>query len=151
MPDQSHGGVIEPLATYAIAERSAVLPEGVVHQAKRAIIDWHAAAYAGAGMPQTVAIERTLADELDCGRSSLVTGKTATVRAAAAALMSASAASSVGAEAPAMERAWSRLSVAPTSTTGGGALCACAIVAQDAAASMAAINRYIDGYPELKR
>lgn len=83
MADRASFPVMDRLATYAVAERCSRLPEDVIHQSKRAVVDWCAAAYAGIALPQTVASERALADELDCGGARLLTGRRATIRATA--------------------------------------------------------------------
>lgn len=63
--------------------RSAPLAPEVLHHAKRAVIDWVAAALPGAGVPPASALEAALAEELDRGPAQLMLGRPATVRAAA--------------------------------------------------------------------
>ena len=55
----------------------------MLHHAKRAVIDWHAALYPGAAMAPATLLERALAEELDRGGARLALGRPATVRAAA--------------------------------------------------------------------
>lgn len=63
--------------------REAPLAPEVLHHAKRAVIDWIAAALPGAGMPPATALEAALAEELDRGPARLVLGRPAATRAAA--------------------------------------------------------------------
>ena len=55
----------------------------VIHHARRAAIDWHAAVYPGAVLPPAALLEKALAGELDRGEARLALGRRATVRAAA--------------------------------------------------------------------
>ena len=55
----------------------------VLHHARRAVVDWYAAALPGAIENPGVLLERALADELDMGSARLVLGRRATARAAA--------------------------------------------------------------------
>ena len=75
--------VVEQFAGFAERLRREPLAPEVVHHAKRAVIDWHAAAYAGAVAPPATLLEKSLAEELDRGSSFLVLGRKATPRAAA--------------------------------------------------------------------
>ena len=73
----------EVFARYATEFRQARLDDEVLHHAKRAVIDWHAALFPGlevAPMPQLRAL---LADDLDRGRARLPDGSLAPARAAA--------------------------------------------------------------------
>ena len=73
----------EVFARYATEFRQARLDDEVLHHAKRAVIDWHAALFPGldvAPMPQLRAL---LADDLDRGRARLPDGRLAPARAAA--------------------------------------------------------------------
>lgn len=63
--------------------REAPLAPNVLHHAKRAVIDWVAAALPGAVVPPATALEAALGEELDRGAARLVLGRSATVRAAA--------------------------------------------------------------------
>src|SRR5262249_10397208 len=75
--------VAERFAAFAREFRSVELAGDVLHHAKRAVIDWHAALYPGAVAAPAVLLEKALADELDRGNSRLALGRKATVRAAA--------------------------------------------------------------------
>jgi 2-methylcitrate dehydratase PrpD len=81
MNDRLH--VVERFADFAEAFRRQPLPAEVLHHAKRAVIDWHAALYPGAAMAPATLLERALAEELDRGGGRLALGRRATVRAAA--------------------------------------------------------------------
>ncbi|WP_418316145.1 MmgE/PrpD family protein [Piscinibacter sakaiensis] len=73
----------EVLACYAARCRDEPLPAEVVHHAKRAVIDWHAALYPGLDAPAVRALIAVLADDLDRGAARLAGGRAATPRAAA--------------------------------------------------------------------
>jgi len=75
--------VVEQFAAFATRLRREPLAPEVVHHAKRAVIDWYAATYAGAVSPPATLLEKSLAEELDHGSASLVMGRKATPRAAA--------------------------------------------------------------------
>ena len=62
MNDRLH--VVERFAAFAEAFRAQPLPDPVLHHAKRAVIDWHAALYPGAVMAPATLLERALAEEL---------------------------------------------------------------------------------------
>jgi 2-methylcitrate dehydratase PrpD len=85
--------VVERFAAFAEAYRAQKIEPQVVHHAKRAVIDWHAALYPGAVVPPATLLEKSLADELDRGTASLALGRKATLRAAA--LINATAAHTV--------------------------------------------------------
>src|SRR5260221_11473655 len=55
----------------------------VLHQAKRVVIDWYAALFAGSGAPPGARLERSLGEEIGRGASRLADGRPAGVRAAA--------------------------------------------------------------------
>lgn len=61
----------------------AALPSEAVHHAKRALIDWYAAALAGSVISPATLLERSHADDIGRGAAELVSGKKATARAAA--------------------------------------------------------------------
>src|SRR5580765_5567169 len=82
--------VVERCAAWAARFRGQPIPPQVVHHARRALIDWHAALYPGAVLPPATLLEKALAGELDRGEARLALGRQATVRAAA--LINASAA-----------------------------------------------------------
>ncbi len=75
--------VVERFAEFAAALRKKPLEGEVLHHAKRAVIDWHAAAFPGAVIPPATLLEKSLAEELDRGGSRLLLGRKATARAAA--------------------------------------------------------------------
>jgi 2-methylcitrate dehydratase PrpD len=73
----------EVFARYAARSCDEPLSAEVMHHAKRAVIDWHAALYPGLDAPAVRALEAVLADDLDRGSARLVQGRAATPRAAA--------------------------------------------------------------------
>jgi 2-methylcitrate dehydratase PrpD len=73
----------ERCGAWAEAQRGKPLAPEVLHHAKRAVIDWHAALYPGAVVPPATRLEQALADELNHGEAFLALGKRATTRAAA--------------------------------------------------------------------
>jgi len=73
----------ERCAAWAVAQRGKPLAAEVLHHAKRAVIDWHAALYPGAVVAPATLLERSLAEELGHGAAFLALGKHATTRAAA--------------------------------------------------------------------
>jgi len=75
--------VIERFAGWAVAFRAQPLAPEVVHHARRAVIDLHAAMISGALEPPATLLEKALAEELDRGEARLALGRRATVRAAA--------------------------------------------------------------------
>jgi 2-methylcitrate dehydratase PrpD len=75
--------VVERCGEFVEVMRAAPLAPEVLHHAKRAVIDWIAAALPGAAVPPAAALEAALAEELDRGAARLVLGRRATVRAAA--------------------------------------------------------------------
>jgi len=75
--------VVERLAAWAEASRSAPLAPEVLHHAKRAVIDWYAALLPGAVVAPATLLEAALKEELDAGKAKLALGRSATVRAAA--------------------------------------------------------------------
>src|SRR5258708_12301128 len=75
--------VVERLAEFAQAHRGQPIAPQVLHHAKRAVIDWHAALFPGARVAPATALERALAEELDHGDAHLALGRRATIRAAA--------------------------------------------------------------------
>jgi 2-methylcitrate dehydratase PrpD len=75
--------VVEKFADWAVAFRHEPLKGEVLHHAKRAVIDWHAALYPGAVVPPGTLLEKALTSELDQGRSSLALGRKANPRTAA--------------------------------------------------------------------
>jgi 2-methylcitrate dehydratase PrpD len=75
--------VVERFASWAEQFRGQALAPDVLHHAKRAVIDLHAAMLPGAVVEPAVLLERALAEELDHGVARLALGRKATVRAAA--------------------------------------------------------------------
>jgi len=79
--------VVERFAEFAEGFRRQPVAPRVLHQAKRVVIDWHAALLPGAVVPPATALERALAAELDHdldgNAARLALGKRASVRAAA--------------------------------------------------------------------
>jgi len=74
---------VERFADWAVDCRTASFSENVMHHAKRAVIDWHAALLPGAVLPPATLLEKSLSEELDRGAASLALGRKATARAAA--------------------------------------------------------------------
>jgi len=75
--------VVERCAEFVERMRDAPLAPEVIYHAKRAVIDWMAAALPGAIVPPATALETALAEELDRGAARLLLGRPAGVRAAA--------------------------------------------------------------------
>jgi 2-methylcitrate dehydratase PrpD len=75
--------VVERCAAWAARFRRQPIPHEVLHHARRALIDWHAALYPGAVLPPATLLEKALASELDRGAARLALGRKATARAAA--------------------------------------------------------------------
>jgi 2-methylcitrate dehydratase PrpD len=76
-------GVVEQAARFAVAFRSRPLEPELARHAKRALVDWSAAALAGAGMKPASLLERAFADEIGHGDAELVRGGRAPARLAA--------------------------------------------------------------------
>ena len=75
--------VVERFASWAAQSRGQALAPEVLHHAKRAVIDLHAAMISGAVVAPATLLEKALAEELDRGGARLALGRKATVRAAA--------------------------------------------------------------------
>jgi 2-methylcitrate dehydratase PrpD len=75
--------LVEQFAAWAADTRHIPLPGEVLHHARRALIDWHAALLPGAVVPPATLLESALEDELDRGAARLALGRQATPRAAA--------------------------------------------------------------------
>jgi len=73
----------ERCGAWAEAQRSKPLAPEVLHHAKRAVIDWHAALYPGAVVAPATLLEKSLAEELGQGDAFLALGRRATTRVAA--------------------------------------------------------------------
>src|SRR5262245_723997 len=76
--------VQDALARYAVDERTSVLPDGVLHAAKRVIIDWFAATLPGGRLPPATLLLDALHDEVSRGDAMLFpSDQRSTVRTAA--------------------------------------------------------------------
>jgi 2-methylcitrate dehydratase PrpD len=75
--------IVQKFAEFAAGFQKQPLPAGIIHHAKRAVIDWHAALLPGALAPPATLLEKALSDELDRGDAKLALGRRATPRAAA--------------------------------------------------------------------
>ena len=76
--------LVQDLARYADRERTARLPEEVVHHAKRAVLDWFAALLPGTSEKPATLLVEAFADELGRGKAQVYgTGRTAPLRTAA--------------------------------------------------------------------
>ena len=75
--------VVEHFAQFAQENRKRQADPQVLHHAKRAVIDWYAAAYPGAIAPPATLLEKALAEEIGQGSAFLLLGRKATPRAAA--------------------------------------------------------------------
>jgi 2-methylcitrate dehydratase PrpD len=76
-------GVVEQAARFAVAFRAQPLEPALARHAKRALVDWSAAALAGAAMPPARLLERAFTDEIGRGDAQLVRGGRAPARLAA--------------------------------------------------------------------
>ncbi|HET7200389.1 MAG TPA: MmgE/PrpD family protein [Burkholderiales bacterium] len=83
----SSGTLVERFAGFAESYRAGAIEPQVLHHAKRAVIDWHAALLPGSVVPPATLLERALAGEIGKGgggnESRLADGRRAGVRAAA--------------------------------------------------------------------
>jgi len=75
--------LLQTIADYAVKEQTSKLSGEVIHHAKRAVIDWHAALLPGSVVPPATLLEQAFAEDLDRGRARLASGRRATLRAAA--------------------------------------------------------------------
>jgi 2-methylcitrate dehydratase PrpD len=75
--------VVQTFAGFAGDFQRQPLTGSIVHHAKRAVIDWHAALLPGSTAAPATLLEKALCDELDRGPSRLALGRRATPRAAA--------------------------------------------------------------------
>jgi 2-methylcitrate dehydratase PrpD len=75
--------VVERYAAWAEDARSRPLPDEVLHHARRALVDWYAALFAGAVLPPATLLEKALKDELGRGEAKLALGMRAAARTAA--------------------------------------------------------------------
>jgi 2-methylcitrate dehydratase PrpD len=74
---------IDTLAQFAAGFGTQPLPADVLHHAKRAVVDWHAALYPGLATEPVRILEQVLEEDLDRGAARLANGRAATLRAAA--------------------------------------------------------------------
>jgi len=82
-PHEIEMTIVQTLAGFATNFANQPIPPDIVHHAKRAVIDWHAALLAGSGAAPAAQLEKALADELGNGPSTLALGRRASPRAAA--------------------------------------------------------------------
>ena len=75
--------VVERFASWAQQFRAQSLAPEVLHHAKRAVVDLHAAMISGAVVAPATLLEKALVEELDRGEARLALGRKATLRAAA--------------------------------------------------------------------
>ncbi|WP_444634570.1 MmgE/PrpD family protein [Cupriavidus oxalaticus] len=73
----------EVFGTFFSTVKAKPLPDAVLHHAKRALIDWHAALFPGLGTEAVQRLQSVLEDELGRGNVTLPTGQQATARVAA--------------------------------------------------------------------
>ena len=70
--------LVERLADWAVSFREAPLSKGVVHHARRAVIDWHAALYPGMVVPPVTLMKKAFSGEAESPRlKALVEGTAA--------------------------------------------------------------------------
>ena len=69
--------VVEKFAAWAVDSREAALPAEVLHHAKRAVIDWHAALYPGSVLPPATLLRKALKQELGSPRTTALINGTA--------------------------------------------------------------------------
>ncbi len=74
---------IEAFSKYASDFRHAEVSANVIHHAKRAMMDWHAAVFPGWSMPPAAILREALSEDIGRGKCLLPDGQAATVRAAA--------------------------------------------------------------------
>jgi len=75
--------VVQQFARFAVDYRLRPMSREVTHHARRAVMDWYAAALPGAVLPPATLLERALFEELGHGGARLVLGTPATTRLAA--------------------------------------------------------------------
>src|SRR5688572_1754078 len=69
--------VLERFAAWAEASRRERFSDEVLHHARRAVIDWHAALHAGAELPPATLLRKALQDELGAPRTAALIAGTA--------------------------------------------------------------------------
>ena len=67
--------LMQQLADYAIRDKTARLPDEVIHHAKRAVIDWYAALLPGSVVAPATLLEQAFEEDLDRGRARLASGR----------------------------------------------------------------------------
>lgn len=76
--------LLQRIADYAVSERTTMLPDGVVHHAKRALLDWFAALLPGTREAAAAILRESLAEELGPGDAEIYgLGRRGPLRAAA--------------------------------------------------------------------
>lgn len=76
--------LLQAIADYAVKEQSSRLPAEVIHQAKRAVIDWFSALLPGGVLPPATLLRAALAEDVGRGRARLYPdGERSTLRTAA--------------------------------------------------------------------
>nr|WP_315401101.1 MmgE/PrpD family protein [uncultured Duganella sp.] len=73
----------EVLARFGAGFRASAVAPAVIHDAKRAVVDWYASVFPGCATAPVRLLTHTLADDLDRGKATLAQGRPATPRAAA--------------------------------------------------------------------
>ena len=69
--------VVERFAAWAVDFRNAVPPQDVLHHARRAVIDWHAALLPGTVVPPATLLKEALKDEISTPRTAALINGTA--------------------------------------------------------------------------
>jgi 2-methylcitrate dehydratase PrpD len=64
--------VVERFAAWAAGFRQSAIPEEVLHHARRAVVDWHAALVAGSVVPPATLLQKSFAAELQGGGGALL-------------------------------------------------------------------------------
>jgi 2-methylcitrate dehydratase PrpD len=75
--------VAQTLGAFGATLQHQTLPDDVLHHAKRALVDWHAALIPGSVCAPASLLETALAEDLDRGKAWLASGRAATSRSAA--------------------------------------------------------------------
>lgn len=83
MTQPAQATVLQAYARYAWASSPQGLRPSTLHHAKRALLDWFGATRAGMEDAVTKTVERAVAEDLDRGSATLLSGRPATCRAAA--------------------------------------------------------------------
>jgi 2-methylcitrate dehydratase PrpD len=69
--------IVERFAAWAEDSRAASLPAEVVHHARRAVVDWHAALFPGSVLPPATLLEKALKQDLGTPRTTALINGTA--------------------------------------------------------------------------